>query len=1124
MNERARETVFQDELKRLRLHDYIEGETYELVSAAYQEMLDQISVEKTEVESKKTQKQPSEPVKKQRPVKETKVKSPQELRDRNLTWILVIGVVFLLLGALVLATSTWDVMTSAMKTALIGGISAVFFGISWLSGHKLKIEKTAFAFLILGSLFLPIVVLSAGYFQLFGEWLSVTGAGNDVLGLIGALICLPLYAFHALRQNSRLFVWFSFVTLSIGVAFFINLFNPTVDVFYLGIVLFNGLLLLAYAKTKNAQNLAIFTKELPLYAQGNLVLSTLLLLFFFESEVFYSFNVILTAVLYLSMIYIGKQKEYHFVFTALLVYGIYQLIEHSILGSLDVMLYAILGFVFIGLQNAEPFQNPYLKKAFQLTSAVVSFCAFVFISYKGLVLRYDDPSWLLVLGYFVISLNYLYLANISRYRMFGFLSPFFLAAALLYPISLVYENPSNTILLIHQFLTGLFIYVGGFYLNKWRYTIRIQTGSLFVSFGPMGIALLLGAVTEKWWLESVMLFVLGIIYLSIYQKGKWLWIRYAGAVLNPIAWTFALLVLYLLFTNNNGYVGYGFPLHTGITACVIIALHYLWKRKEQKLLEATAFWTGVSVYGISLVMLLVAPVNELFVRTSLLVGAIGILYLMLKRTNELSLWYLMSIFTLGAYLSAAEAFPFQGVFQWILGSILLIIIADTIAKKNEFVQRVFFYLSHLYLPIAIIYTVSEQGNVPILYAIAIGIYLYTILTRIKEWEIRSSLYAGFTMVPLLYISSVSWFELTRDAFTYTGFAASLVMFALWFLLNEKWKERIKWYAVPFSIIGLVPFTIELINMSMMQFTLGVSYAVLLLYVMHKSGWQLFTIAPLLFVVMFILMLPFETVEVVTIVRVLSATIILVAGLLIHRTLYSIQSKSIEDNHIDWYSVVALLTVLTLYPNGSALWLDELPAIMLVVIFILQIKRVPSGLASRIVKSLTATSFLIPYYTLLNHIELNQYIIAEVYVLPWLALTIYLVKRTWAKEERVMVLIEWAVLTIIASILVADALISNTIYDAIIAGGLSLASVIAGFLYRIKSYFIIGCSVLLLNVFVQTRPYWGNMPWWAYLLIAGSTLIAVASFYEWQKQNRDDEGNTLLQLKKQKVIDKWKEWR
>ncbi|MBN8211135.1 hypothetical protein JI666_20665 [Bacillus sp. NTK071] len=1123
MNEREREHVFQDELKRLRLHDYIKGETYDLVSSAYQRMLDTFENNQKELEIKQT---PQQPITKPRPVKEKKVKSPQELRDRNLTWILIIGVVFLLLGALVLATSTWDVMTSAMKTALIGGISAVFFGISWLSGHKLKIEKTAFAFLILGSLFLPIVVLSAGYFQLFGEWLSVTGAGNDVLGLIGVLICLPLYTFHALRQNSRLFVWFSFITLSIGAAFFIHLFNPTVDVFYFGIVLFNGVLLLAYARTKNVQNLELFTKELPLYAQGNLVLSTLLLLFFFESELFYSFNVILTAVLYLSMIYIGKQKEYHFVFTVLLVYGMYQLIENSLLGSIDVMLYALVGFIFIGLQGAGPFENQYLKKAFQLTSAVVSFCAFVFISYKGLVLRYDDPSWLLVLGYIIISLNYLYLANISRYRLFGFLSPVFLAAAGLYLMSLLYEDPSSTTIILHQFLTGFIVYAGGYYWNKGRYTTRIQTGSLFVSFGPMGFALLLGLITETWWLDSVILFVLGIIYLTIYQKGKWLWLRYVGAILNPIAWTLALLVLYFLFTKANGYEGYGFPLHTGITACVIIALHYLWKKKGKKLLEDTAFWTGVCVYGLSLLMLVVTPVNELFVRTGLLIGAIGVLYFVLKRTNELTLWYLISSFTLGAYLSVAEAFPIQGVFQWIIGSVLLILIADTLAKKNRFAHRAFFYLAHLYLPISLLYTVSELGDEPILYGIALVIYLYTILTRTTEWKIRTSLYAGFTILPFLYISMVSSFDLNGNALTYTGFASSLVMFALWFSLGDKWKERIKWYAVPFSVFGLVPFTTDFIDMPILPFVLGASYAVLLLYVMHKSGWHLFSIVPLLFVVLFILSLPFETMEMLTVVRVLSATTLLVAGLLIHRTLYSFQSKNILENHVDWYSVTALLTVLTLGQNGAtlSLWADELPALLIVVLFALQVKRVPVGLASRIVKSLTAATLLIPYYTLLNHIEINQYITTEVYILPWLGLTIYLSVSTWSKEKRVMMLIEWGVLTIVASILVVDALISNTIYDAIIAGGLSLASVIAGFLYRIKSYFIIGCSVLLLNVFVQTRPYWGNMPWWAYLLIAGSTLIAVASFYEWQKQNRDDEGNTLLQLKKQQLMDKWKEWR
>ncbi|MGB7999820.1 MAG: hypothetical protein WCF60_07035, partial [Anaerobacillus sp.] len=941
-----------------------------------------------------------------------------------------------------------------------------------------------------------------------------------MLGLIGVLICLPLYLFQAIRQQSRLFVWFSFVTLSIGAAFFIQIFNPKVDLFYLGIVIFNGLLLLSYYRTKNMKGLTLFTKELPIYAQGNLILSTLLLLLFYESAVFYSFNVILTAILYLAMIYIGKRNEYHFVFTLLILYGIYQLIEHSFLESADVMLYALVGFLFIGLQSVDRLQNSYMRKAFQLTSGAVSFCAFVFITYKGLILRYDDPSWLLVLGYLLISVNYIYLANLSRYRIFGFLAPFFLAAAGLYSMSLFYTNPSAETVMVHLFITGLLLYAGGYYWNTWKITKSIQTGSLVVSFGPMMLSLLLGLFNEQWWLESSLLIVLGVVDLSIYQKGKWKWLRHTGALLSPVTWGMGLLALYPQFARNDFYEEiFAAPFHTATVAIMILIIHLLWKKKGAEVLEKMAFWTGVSFYGIALLLLLAATVNELFVRSGLLIGAIGVLYLIFKRTAEETIWPLISVFTLGAYLSIAEAFPVQGMLQWLPGAILLILIADTLGKKDVVVQRAYFYLAHIYLPIALLYTVFEQGNEPVLYVIALFVYVYSVFTRKQEWEIRTFLYVGFTHLPFLYIALVDTLALQDEAYTYTGFAASIVMFGLWFVLDEKWKERIRWYVVPFAVVGLFPFIIESNEMKLLPFSVGLFYAILLLYVLHQSGWQLFTFVPLVIVQMMVILLPIETIEMKTIVYVGAAILMLTAGISIHRMLYSLSSKQMTEKHIDWYSVTAFLIVLTLYQDLTltSLWADELRALFICCFFAIQIRRVPAGVSTKVVKSITALSLLVPYYTLLHHIEINEYIVTEAYVLPWIAVTIYLSKRTWDQSKQIMSFIEWSVLSVVAAILVGDALISNTIYDAIIAGGLSLASVLAGFFYRIKSYFLIGCSVLLLNLLLQTRPYWGNMPWWAYLLIAGATLISVASFYEWQKQNKTDEGETLLQIKKQQLI-------
>ncbi|WP_270180155.1 hypothetical protein [Alkalihalobacillus sp. CinArs1] len=1121
MDEKERQAAFKGELSRLKQSEFISESTYEHVSEAYTRFLVLEEHREGEEVTEKILEERPKPTKQK--VKQKKVRSAQEIRDRNLTWILIIGVVFLLLGGLVLATSTWEALTSTLKTGLIAAVSLLFFGISWLSGHKLKIEKTAFAFLVLGSLFLPIVILSAGYFQLFGAWLSISGEGKYFLGLLGTLICLPLYGYQAIRQNSRLFVWFSYVGLTIGTAFFIQLFNPTIDAFYFGIVLFNGLLILMYVRTRKIAEGHLFVRELPLYLQGNLVLSTLLLLLFFDQAVFYSFNVLLTATLYLSMVYIGKQKEYHFIFTVLFVYGIYQLIENSFLESIDVLFYSLIGFLFIGLQMIEKFEDNYMKKAFQITSGIVSIAAFLFISYKGLLLRFDDPSWLLIAGYVLISVNFIYLANLSKLKVFGFLAPLFLVAAGLYTLNLLYTDVTVTVVILHLFITGLSLYFLGFYWNKWRYTKVIRSGALFLSFGPISLAVLVGVLAEKWVIDASMMGIIGIIFLTIVYEGEPRWLRAIASVCYPSAWAVAFLCLYPVWAENGLYrEEFGLSFHLAVSAALLMGISFLWKNKS--VLHASFFWTSQAAYTTGLLFLLVYSTNELYTRSGLLLGAILFLFLLIKRTNEESLWYFLSLSTLGTYLSVAEAFPIQGIYQWIPGSIVLIIVGDFIVKKNPYVQNAFVYLAHIYLPLALYYSVGVYTGVPILFLITLLIYLYSVVSRTKEWEVRTFLYAGFSILPFFYMSLVDYYQI-EDVYLYTGFASSAVMFALWFLLNARWKERIKWYAVPFSLLGLVPFTLQE-ELTAVSFTVAILYVGVLLYVMHQSRWQLFNIFPLLYVILFVQLLPFEAIEEKMVLHVLVGLLLLCSGLFIHKQLYAFSSSEMITNHIDWYTVAALLLVgpLVQYTNQAPLWAEEMCALFIVSLVFLQIKRVPALNPKRIVQSLSAVSLLIPYYTLLQHIEINQYIVAEVYVLPWIGLTVFLSKSTWKKEEHIVKWVELTVVAIVAAILVTDAIVSNTIYDALIAGGLSLGSVISGFYFRIKSYFLIGIGVLLLNLFIQTRPYWGNMPWWAYLLIAGFTLISVASFYEWQKQKKDADGSTLLQVKKEQLRNKWKEWK
>ena len=86
----------------------------------------------------------------------------EQLRERNISWLLNIGVIFLLIGGLFVATSNWETMSNLMKSASIAFVSVLFYGMAYIAQKILKITRTSFAFIVLGSLFLPIFILSFG--------------------------------------------------------------------------------------------------------------------------------------------------------------------------------------------------------------------------------------------------------------------------------------------------------------------------------------------------------------------------------------------------------------------------------------------------------------------------------------------------------------------------------------------------------------------------------------------------------------------------------------------------------------------------------------------------------------------------------------------------------------------------------------------------------------------------------------------------------------------------------------------------------------------------------------------------------------------------------------------------
>ena len=1142
-----RRQIFYEELKKLKEKKYLDEKDYVKVYYAYKAFTEGEDVPKTETVLEKEKplptlnlhKETEELVVEKTPKlipppkpKAKKVLSPDQIRERNIAWSLILGVILLFIGGLVFGTSNWSSMGNLFKVVLVSMVSIVFFACSFIAEKYLKIHKTAFAFMTLGSLFLPISILSIGFFELFGTWLSIYGEGKYPLGFFGSILCLTLYFYIASKYKHRLFVWFSFLTATIGIGFLLAMTHLPRDFFYLGMMVYNALLLVGYYRLKNGPKWALFIKELPVYSQLNLIVSTLLMLFFFENETFYSFNVLLTAVLYMAMVFVHNVKQYHYLFTFLFVYGMYQLIEHSFLHSIDFIGYAMIGsFYLIFHQYAK--SEGHLKKVFQITSAIISFCAFIFISLQGVLLRYEEDSIVLFLAYVIIAINYICLANLAKLSIFRYLAPIFLMVAGFQSYFLIFKETVE-FLEIYVFTIATFMYVLLYLKNQFKYVTEIKNSSFIVSIATMGLMIFSALGTMKWTHGAILFLAFGGISLLTYFHSNNIQVKKVASWVNPISWGLACLSFYNEVEQIEAYrINVDVAGHFAISGLLLLAISYLWKKRSQPVFDFSTFMVAVSLYTLGILTSFVEVYSQHPYLNSLIyfIG-ISIYLLLVYRAKKEPLWITVSVTTLLFLTSLASVFKLEEseaglTFYFLMIPVLLLLVYEFVGRKVSELKPYFFWTAHLFMVGAFFVSIFFMifANIhPVFLFIPLGVYIYSTLSVQKEWGKKLFLYCSFTILPIIISLFSAYYEMEQVlTIDYVFLMVSVIIAILWLLVSEIWKKRIDWYLIPQSILGqflFISFS-DSLSIVLVSFIL---YIVFTLYLLHRRNWVIFTIIPLLIATTYFM----DYVEMLGKFNEIGFLLVVFFALQFFgkwskRPLISLHTKPIE---IDWYTMVSALYIFQLFiiiSYDDSLWLKLLPALLLVYYLYSLISRFQSQLEKRIVKTMTAMSVLCPYYTLLSQLKLNVYIETELYSLPFIVLTIFFSRSTWKEYKKAMTLVQWIVLLIVTMIIVSDSLSSNTIYDAIIVGVLSLISILCGMQFRVKSYFFIGIGVLLLNVFLQTRPLWGNFPWWGYLIIAGLTLMGFASFNEWQKQKTDSGKQSFLKVKKEQFLKKFKDW-
>jgi hypothetical protein len=1128
-----RRRLFRQELFQLKDKGYLSDSTVEEVSIAHHKYhLDLLAEEKQK--SLLIQNEKESAIKTSVPVPPAivkKVKSPEEIRERNITWLLNLGVIMLLIGGLFVATSNWESMTGIMKSGSIAGVSLLFYGFTYLSKRVLNIEKTAFAFTVLGSLFLPIFVLSLGWFGLLGSYLSISGDGRYFLGVLGSILPLIVYLYIAKKLYSRLFVWFAYISITIGIAFLLAAIHLTIDYFYLGMVVYNALLVYGYFILKKNDRYALFTKELVLFSQINLVISTLTMIFFYDHQVTNGFNLLLTAMIYLSMIFVSGKKEYHFIFTSMLVYGEYQLIEHSFLEQVGPILFALLGVGLLFIPRLVNLSD-LLGQIFKGTSAIISILAFIYISLEGLLLRAGEASIVLLLAYLIIGSHFVFLSYLVKSRLFTYLSPIFFGASLFEMLSLLdkYLIPITFSFEIYTVGFLLFLLLGT--TNLYSKLGIIRKSSRDVGLLIMIFSLVLALGLNDWVELGVMLLLFCIvIYLLIkLEESKTYheichWMLPISLGLSIVTFGEELSLHFPYYFENYHWVA-GFVLGS----ILILISSVLWGKIREKQLEQNSFFIAPLFYTGGMVYTLIGSVDLFWVRPIVFLGGIFIYLLFYSRTKYYIVPYLIGILSLFFYFTTMYSIEIQWGIPYTLeslvfpaGAIFLLLVSFLLMKPSPPLFLGFAWIGHMFYPIALFFTYFVYFEESI-WSLSVAILIYVVSLRLTshKWQRYVFLYAAFASIAGFISSGLNqYLDSYQDYLPFM--VTSGVIILIWYAMNPFYRVATMYFWIPFSVIGILsclnsdPFTF-------VHYSLTIAYIVMVLFFLHIMRWTLVSFVPLLLSLLATVEFTDRNVWEGNINFLLTACLGVIL-FLIGRLLF----KQHVVNHeakwptVDVYSLTAFLYFIFLYYFSlEVIWIHAVPGLLIAIGLYLQKGRIDKRWS--LITSTIAVFFLLePYYSVTLRLELPALWKREIMILPWMILVIFIRMYWKGRFEPITNRIQWVVIIVVAFALIQDGMASSTIYDAIILGTLSLISLLTGMFLRIKAYFLVGFGVLFLNVFLQTRPFWGNMPWWAYLLIVGSILIFVASYNEWQKQIVTKGEKTLLLKLKEKMIQKWNEW-
>lgn len=970
--------------------------------------------------------------------------------------MLILGALFIIISGLIFATTAWKFLSSGVRAIVIFSFSAVFFAVSSLAERKFKLPKTGVLFYTLGSTFLPITLIAAGYFKVFGEWFSLFGGGRALLLALTFAALSAVCIKGSCDYKSKTFSWCGLISFSAAVCSFIYQFTEdsiAVSALAVSIYSFAALFLCDILSKKQSERFDVLISQLNTFAAVNtLILSISGIITTCSKEangIISLIACIIFAAGYLKSSFTEKNGFSGAIpFTVLITFGMFAAFSPD--NFKDVTCTVTLISVIPAALSLMGLVPEKLRGALKIISNIGAVIALVFCAAAALS---AEPSWLALGAYAILAAEILVLGLMHKNEANGkaMLNVFPAACVvialflsrLIFSYAETPNKPLYTILTFTAFtavLQVLFIFV---------FRTKLRTAASDVIFAlSSGIAMFFALAECEYsaWLVLVSCLVtVGTVLLPAFDTEKpWKNTLFSSAAM---IWSgFMAFPLSQLMENAVPQLSLGVSRTIILTsfsivlAAVSAAVTFLCKNKTTDTAVSVALRLILSSYFIYLAALGNAFISPVF----FIITAICLFReIKLKNNAEFTISNLLCIILAGlAAYDANRQFGFEHIILFMCGMAAVI------------------YIICLFT--------HESGG---------------------SFEKISNIVSRYGM---LVLTSLALFYLSVDGSPFS--VAYTLMTLLFFLLTATafYNSRL---TVPL-IIPFILFYTAAVN-SLEEFFISAGF-----FVTYEDH----------------LVNPILTYRNYSPTAIAAAVMILISialSYILHRD--SVLGK--ENRKMpDCFAITRFVGVI-IYFNEALGDKDEWFSIWLTAACLLSLcRREQKPVFRRWIYTVVLTAPVIawifqPFFELPDVIEL------ELKILPVL-IYCAVIRMLWKEKLTVIDNITFGIYAFSYLLLFADALSSGLIADGLIIVITSFILLVFSFIVKKKKWFILSVAVLLTATLFMSRNFWASLAWWVYLLAAGLILIAIGATNELKKQSAAKENKSEFEKKVTRFMSEW----